>query len=90
MRVGRRRETRADFFPGARGETDIDDCAGHGCQQDSPCVDGVGSCTCDCAPGFSGDRGETEIDECDPEPCLHGGAGRSPWMQYTRRCVRNC
>ena len=43
-----------NFFLPYLLKTDIDDCAGHPCENNGTCTDRVNGFNCSCAPGFNG------------------------------------
>ena len=51
---------------------DVADCNDNQCMH-GQCLDGVGSYSCQCFPGFSGELCEVEIDECETDPCGNHG-----------------
>lgn len=44
------------------------------CRNGGNCVDGVGSFSCDCSPGFEGVHCEIDVDECASHPCMNGAS----------------
>ena len=63
-------------YPGEFCEENIDDCENHGCEAGGRCVDGVGTFSCLCPPGFSGRLCDVDEDECRDNPCSHGATCR--------------
>lgn len=49
------------------------------------CVDGIGTYTCICSPGYTGEDCSVEIQECGSNPCLGGGC-LDQVNKYTCQC----
>ncbi len=61
-------------YKGDRCEINVDDCEVNKCENNSTCVDGIGSYKCECLPGTYGDYCEKKIQFCSKEfnPCKNG------------------
>lgn len=76
-------------YEGIRCEVNADDCADHSCQNNSTCIDKVGSYECECARGFSGAFCQNKIAFCsaDFSPCQNGGKCVDHFTHYTCECL---
>lgn len=59
-------------FEGLNCELNIDDCAGHLCQNGGKCIDKVNTYSCDCPPEWTGKYCNEDVDECVDNPCENG------------------
>ncbi|KAK1896798.1 Sushi nidogen and EGF-like domain containing protein 1 [Dissostichus eleginoides] len=66
--------------------TDIDECKDRPCLNDALCVQGAGTFTCVCEPGYTGVLCETDMNECESQPCLNGGECMDLVANFTCVC----
>ncbi|XP_070553684.1 fibropellin-1-like [Ptychodera flava] len=66
---------------------DFDECFSGPCEEDSTCIDELGSFSCVCPGGYTGKRCHINIDDCNGHLCQNGGRCVDGIMNYTCACA---